>query len=209
MRARLAVLISGVTVELREILLRDKPQEFLQTSVSATVPCLKTPDSAVLDESLDIMLWALDKNDPESWLEPQLGSLQEMLDLINWIDGDFKHHLDRYKYSNRYPVSENEAVIDHRAEALSCLKTLEERLERHPFLFGGHFTLADAAIAPFVRQFANTDRDWFDQQLIPNIHKWLFDFMESTLFTKIMGKRAPWVPGTNGILFSADHPLAA
>ena len=125
MRARLALIVSGTKVELREILLRDKPQSFLEASPSATVPCLKLSDEHILDESLDIMLWALRQNDPENWLEPPLGNLEQMLSLIEEMDGDFKRNLDRYKYSTRY---DGAVAAEHRQIAFSLLLPLEDRL---------------------------------------------------------------------------------
>lgn len=198
MRARLALLSSSTPVELREIVLRDKAPEFLAASPSGTVPCLVSGDGEVVDESLDIMLWALRRNDPEGWLAPEGASLADMLALIDGIDGPFKHHLDRYKYDTRYPdvVRERE-----RAGASRYLTALDERLSATPWLFGSRPTLADYAVLPFVRQFANTDRAWFDEQEWPNLLRRLRDFEASDRFAAIMPKFERWRAGAVPVVF--------
>lgn len=183
MRARLAVHIAEVEVEFREILLRDKPSAFLNTSVSATVPCLKT-DAAIIDESLDIMVWALEQSDPAAWLQmPKEGHA-----LIANCDGPFKAALDRTKYHTRYGT-DREA---ERPGALPFLRELNERLERNRWLFSSSPSLADMAILPFVRQFAFIDRPWFDAQDWPFLRSWLDQFLVSSLFEKTMLKRDLW-----------------
>ena len=184
MRARLAIASSGIEVELREILLRDKAPEFLESSPSATVPCLVTQNT-VIDESRDIMVWALTQNDPEGWLEmPDEGH-----NIIDMIEGPFKTALDRYKYSSRYQDADK--VIE-RADASSFLQDMNLRLEGKDFLFSNNPTLADMATLPFVRQFANTDRQWFDAQDWPNLATWLGTFLESARFKSIMQKYRVW-----------------
>ncbi|RJU97244.1 MAG: glutathione S-transferase, partial [Candidatus Poseidoniales archaeon] len=170
MRARMSLLKSGVEVELREVILRDRPEHMMEISPKGTVPVLLLPDGTVIEESLDIMLWSLD----ESWLAG------DWEDLIDVNDGDFKHHLDRYKYNNRYEnVLSSE---EHREHALSILGTYEERLSKQAYLCGDSISLADIALSPFVRQFANTDRTWFDQLPLPYLLKWLEGILESNLF---------------------------
>ncbi len=190
MRARLALAISGQRCELREVVLRDKPQAMLSASAKGTVPVLITPQGSVIDESLDIMLWALEQNDPEGWLIPQCGSRATMLELIAQFDGEFKPHLDRYKYPNRH--ADGGTAPDHRAACATHLLALEQRLGDTAFLFGAHATIADMAIAPFVRQFAHTDDDWFASQPWPNLFGWLSAWENSTLFNRVMQKYAPW-----------------
>lgn len=192
MRARMALSVSQITCEVRELVLRNKPEHMVEISPKATVPVLQTPDGAVIDESLDVMLWALDQNDPEGWLSPEQGTRQEMLDLIAKCENEFKGHLDRYKYANRY---EDADPLIHRNQAETFLQELESRLATSPYLFGNRPALADYAIAPFIRQFANTDRDWFDQTPYPGLHKWLEQFLASDLFNSIMEKLPPWKPG--------------
>jgi glutathione S-transferase len=200
MRARMALLASGTTCELREIVLRNKPQEMLQASPKGTVPVLVLSDGKVIDESLDIMLWALQQNDPEQWLVPATESLETMLQLIAQNDGEFKRHLDRYKYPDRY---DNVDPLQHRAQGSQFLALLEDRLARHPFLFGPHPALADIAIFPFVRQFAETDRTWFDAQPWPHLHRWLGGWLTSDVFERIMQKYEPWRPDDAPVFLAA------
>lgn len=196
-RARLALAVSGRIVELREVVLRDKAQEFLATSPSATVPCLKL-DGQVLDESLDIMLWALEENDPGAWLAAENGNTSGMMDLIRIMDGPFKRHLDRYKYDTRFADVDRS---EERAAASVHIRHLEDRLNRSPWLFGARSSLADYAILPFVRQFANTDRIWFDAQSWHSVGTWLEAFESSGLFQSVMPKWAKWEPGQAPVYF--------
>ena len=199
-RARLAILSSGRAVELREIVLRDKAPEFLQVSPSATVPCLKT-DDAVIDESWDIMLWALEFSDPENWLQPASGSMAEMHELVLRCDGPFKSHLDRYKYDVRYDDANRE---EERALAAGFLSDLDERLKQDRWLFGSAASLADFAILPFVRQFANADRAWFDTQDWQPLRTWLEAFESSHAFQTVMPKWQKWVSGDAPVRFPAE-----
>ena len=150
-RARLAIYSAGIELELREVLLREKAPEFLEVSKSKTVPCLQTNDD-VLDESLEIMIWALNINDPNNWLR----ETNKSLELIETCDGPFKNALDRTKYPNRYP---NESAVENRVLASKFLDFIESRLA--PCLLGKNLNLADIAILPFIRQFAYIDFDWF------------------------------------------------
>jgi glutathione S-transferase len=200
MRARLALAVSGQAHELREIVLRAKPAAMLAASPKGTVPVLVLPEGAVLEESLDIMRWALGRKDPAQWLSPAGSSLEDMLALIKANDGDFKRHLDSYKYPNRYPEeSEGEAAafaLQHRSEAARWLAQLETRLGAG-WLFGAQASLADMAILPFVRQFAHTDAGWFAAQPWPRLQGWLAAFEASGIYTGVMGKHAPWQPPTH------------
>lgn len=201
MRARLALLASGIEVELREVLLRDKPAALREASAKATVPVLVLADATVIDESLEIMLWALGQHDPEGWLAPEAGSPAQMQALIGECDGDFKHHLDRYKYPQRYPGAD---ALAHRLEASRFLLTLEGHLADSPCLFGRRPALADMAIAPFVRQFAATDADGFAAQPWPGVQAWLADFTGSARFARVMHKYPRWAPGAPPRRFPAD-----
>lgn len=182
MRARMALLVSGIACEIREVKLREKPAEMIAASPKATVPVLVLDNGQVIDESLDIMRWALRRNDPEQWLDG------EDAELIATNDGAFKHHLDRYKYPDRYPAD----AIDHRAEALKLLAVLEKRLAKSAYLCGDTRTLTDIAIMPFVRQFAATDRAWFDAQPLPAVQRWLAALLSSPLFAEAMIVRPQW-----------------
>jgi len=192
MRARMALTVSGQQYYHREVLLRDKPDAMIAASPKATVPVLDLTDGTVLEESLDIMLWSLQRHDPKGWLSPDTGSLDDMMALIAGNDGPFKHHLDRYKYAIRY--GEETDPLHHRQEGFGFLETLNERLGETAYLFGDRPALADYAIFPFIRQFANTDRAWFDKQPVPKLQVWLEGHLTSDLFTRIMKKYAVWSP---------------
>ncbi|MBT3906478.1 MAG: glutathione S-transferase [Rhodospirillaceae bacterium] len=199
MRARMALTVANQQCRLREIVLRDKPREMTALSPKATVPVLHLIDGRVLEQSLDIMLWALDREDPEHWLSPEIGTLTDMKAFITELDGPFKHHLDRYKYATRYDEEPNS--VDHRAEATNILITLNDRLSTQAHLFGTKPTLADFATFPFIRQFANTDRDWFDKQPLSNLQNWLEGHLTSDLFQSIMKKWPVWGAGDPEPLF--------
>lgn len=193
MRARLAIRASGQPVALREILLRDKPAPFLAASPKGTVPVVQD-GPRVIEESRDIMLWALGRNDPEGWLDmPEQGFA-----LIDACDGPFKAALDHTKYAVRYPDLDE---ADERAKALTFLRKLEVLLQETPFLTGDRRRLADMAILPFVRQFANTDRAWFDAQGLVALTRWLDDFLGSDRFHGIMTKYPPWQEGQDQVIF--------
>lgn len=184
MRARLAIASAGIKVELREILLRDKAPEFLAASPSETVPCLVTSDGT-FDESRDIMIWALTRNDPERWLDmPDDGFA-----LLDMIEGPFKTALDRYKYSTRY---EDADKIRERDIASGYLRQLDAQLKTQPYLYGPKPTLADMAILPFVRQFAMTDKAYFDSQDWAPLSRWLEMFLASERLAAVMKKYPVW-----------------
>jgi glutathione S-transferase len=187
MRARLALDVSGQVLELREVSLRNKPAEMLRASAKGTVPVLVLPDGSVIDESLDIMLWALGRNDPEHWLTPESDSPQTMRELIDRFDSHFKRHLDRYKYPSRFAGAD---PLADRAAACQDLLLLEDRLTRTPYLAGGHVSLADMAIVSFVRQFANVDSSWFASRSWGALQRWLKTLVESPRFERIMATSA-------------------
>ena len=190
-RARLALLASGTICEIREVKLSAKPPELVAVSSKATVPVLHLSDGRVIDESLDVMHWALARNDPEGWLDRSDDAL------IAANDGPFKYHLDRYKYPNRHGTD----PAEHRAAALELLRSLEARLQASPSLCGDLMGLADAALMPFVRQYAQTDRAWFDALPLPGLQAWLARLTGSPLFGVAMARLAPWKCGDAQILF--------
>lgn len=195
MRARLALHVSGIQTELREVVLRDKPQAFLDASPSATVPCMVTK-TEVIDESLDVMVWALEQHDPQCWLNmPGSG-----YDWIARCDGPFKHALDRTKYATRYP---DENAETHRAAASAFMADLDMQIDGWIFDMP---TLADFAILPFVRQFAFIDKDWFDARPWPSLQVWLARFLNSDLFAQIMPKFVQWRAGDAPVYFPANRP---
>ena len=190
MRARMALQASQIKIEHREVLLRDKPGAMLAASPKGTVPVLVTHDGTVFEQSLDIMHWALQRNDPQAWLTAQSGRSDAMAGLIADNDGPFKADLDRYKYADRHPEDKPEY---HRDRALGFLARLDTMLASEGQLYGSRISLADIAIFPFVRQFANTDRDWFDALPLPALQRWLADHIGSELFEIIMVRHETWV----------------
>ena len=194
MRARLALQVSGLTVEHREIALKNKSAEMLRASPKGTVPVLVLADGTVLEESLDIMRWALGRSDPQGWLGGDGAYRNDAWALIAQNDGEFKFHLDRYKYPHRYGLADG---VLHRELAGGFLDLLQARLAQHGFLAGSRFGLADAAIAPFVRQFAHTDPAWFAAQSLRHLAQWLQDFEASAAFAQVMEKHPVW-PGDVG-----------
>lgn len=190
MRARLAIAAANIDCVLREVKLSAKPEAMLAASPKGTVPVLVLPDGNVIDESLDIMRWALAKQDPERWLE---GDDPELIDRN---DGPFKHDLDRYKYPERYGVD----AFKHRALGMEFMRELECRLALSSQLCGSVRSMTDAAIMPFVRQFAAVDQTWFNAQPLPYLRNWLADHISSELFSLIMLRFAPWSPGDQPVL---------
>ncbi|EUB85130.1 glutathione S-transferase [Pseudomonas sp. GM30] len=181
MRARMALRYSGVPVEIVEVSLKAKPAEMLAISPKGTVPVLDAA-GRVIDESLEIMRWALAQNDPDNWL---LGGDSRIAELIEANDQVFKVHLNRYKYAERYPEQPMEV---YRAEGAVFLQQLDELLRDRDYLLSEHPSLADIALLPFVRQFAHVDREWFAQTPYVRLQAWLQRFLESDLFTSIMKK---------------------
>jgi glutathione S-transferase len=192
MRARLALHVSEVLHEHREVVLKHKPAQLLALSPKGTVPVLWLRSAAgdqVLEQSLDIMRWALQQNDPLGWWPATDAERADAMALIAHNDGPFKQQLDRYKYPNRSGL---DSGLADRDAAAPWLNALDARLQSHGFLTGGRFGLADAAMAPFVRQFAHTDPNWFATQPWPALAKWLAGFEASERFAAIMHKHAPW-----------------
>lgn len=182
MRARMALLVAEVPFELREVALRAKPSALLAASPKATVPVLVLESGAVIDESLDIMRWALARHDPEDWRGGDDAAL------VASFDGAFKHHLDRYKYPDRHGAD----PLAHRAAGVAMLDRLERRLAARDNLCRDTRALADIAIMPFVRQFAAVDRGWFDAQPLPRVRAWLARHVSSPLFERAMLRVAAW-----------------
>ena len=181
MRARLALRYSGVSMRIVEVSLKAKPAEMLALSPKGTVPVLVV-DGVVIDESLAIMQWALAQHDPDDWL---LQGNPATLALIAENDLGFKQHLNRYKYAERYP----EQPMEHyRAEGEVFLQKLEGLLAQRDYLLADHLSLADVALAPFVRQFAHVDREWFAGTPYHRLQAWLQRFLESPLFIAVMAK---------------------
>ena len=198
-RARMTLRYSRIPVQLREVVLRNKPQSLLQCSPKGTVPVLVLPDDTVIEESRDIMAWALARNDPNNWLlnhDPEL--LATANALMDANDFSLKTHLDHYKYAEQYP---EHSQAHYRAQGEAFLQALEGRLSRHPYLLGGHLSMADVAIFPFIRQFAFVDKAWFDATPYTQLQRWLENFLDAALFTGVMAKYSPWQPESEIIIF--------
>ena len=205
MRARLAVRSAGIKVELREILLRDKPSAFLAASATKTVPVLELDDGRVIEESRDIMFWALKTaQDPEGWLAPHTKDAGAVSAFFERLDGPFKQHLDRYKYATRFAenkkvIAENQVI--HRTEGAVFLGEIEALLSKQACLSGAKIGILDFGCLPFIRQFRLADMHWFDAQDWPHLHRWLAAFLVSDRFCQIMEKYPPWQPEQAPVYF--------
>ncbi|MEY3513354.1 MAG: hypothetical protein RL420_377 [Pseudomonadota bacterium] len=197
MRARLALLVSGIRCEMREITLAHKPSNMLEASPKGTVPVLVLKDR-VLDQSLDIMRWALGQNDPEGWSTSGQTLDEEAHALVRMCDDAFKTHLDRYKYPNRYDLPDG---LADREAGSTYLDQLNTKLMQSKFLMGAKWSWVDAAVAPFVRQFARTDRAWFDAQAWTALQNWLTQFEQSDNFSSVMHRYKIWYEGTKPVAF--------
>jgi len=196
MRARLGILFSGLQVELREVTLKNKPAQMLAISPKGTVPVLRLADGAVIDESRDIMVWALEQQDPQGLLDATI--LDQANALIEKNDNEFKHWLDRYKYADRH-VDMTQTEYRQRGEAF--LQVLETLLERSSYLLGKDPSIADIGVMPFVRQFAHVDRDVFGKLPYPHLQRWLQRWLEHPLFLQTMIKLPVWQEGDDVVVF--------
>ena len=187
MRARMALKYAGIDVEHREIELRNKPRTMLLASPKGTVPVLCMGD-AVLDQSVDIMRWAIKQSDPAGW-----GNVDDAIAQA-WIDkndGPYKVLLDQYKYPNRFPELDPEIVLNEALQTM--LLPMEQALQNSPYLLGDKITWVDIAIFPFIRQFSMVDSSKFDQMPVPAVKAWLAQHLESELFNSVMQKYPVWL----------------
>ena len=196
MRARMAIHASGQKCELREVLLRDKPPSMIEYSLKGTVPVLILQDGNVIDESLDVIDWALNLNDPDNWQRSK--DNEKTKELIKINDGEFKHHLDRYKYSKRY---DNEDPEFHRKKCLKFIELINNELNNSEYIFDDNISYADIVLLPFIRQFRIVDMEWFDSLPYDNLKKWLSSFLDSSLLHSIMKKYDLWKEGDKSIVF--------
>jgi len=190
MRARMALWAADIQLEVREVSLREKPAHLLQISPKGTVPVLQLTEGTVLEQSLDIMLWALAQRDPQGWLNADRDTIVRLI-AIN--DGDFKKALDRYKYPERYP---EQPQVFYRQQGEQFLQLLEAALQQHRFVLGDSASMADVAIFPFIRQFAAVDAGWFAGSAYPQLRAWLNGWLESALFAQIMQKFPTYIEST-------------
>lgn len=208
MRARIAIVKARQKVWLRDLVLSNKPKEMITASPKGTVPVIVLSNGAVIEESLDVMLWALKKTDPNDLLHRNIGEnynknrdniLIDMLELIYEFDHGFKICLEQYKCAKRY--KENNIELCRQACEL-YLKKLEQRLTHHLFLFSDKESLADIALLPFIRQFAKIERQWYLQSPYPMVRKWLDNYLQSPMFTKVMAKYPLWLDSHETVVFA-------
>jgi len=197
-RARMAIRYAGVKVEIREVLLADKPSEMVAASPKGTVPVVVLDKAKVMDESLDIMLWALAQNDPEHWLLDDDFSRKKSKELIDINDGTFKQHLDHYKYADRFP---EQSMQTYRQLAEEFLQLLDDKLQQSTYLLSDKISITDIAIFPFIRQCASVDKQWFDKSQYFKLQQWLNRILESTLFIEVMEKYPRWPSGLKVQIF--------
>ena len=191
MRARMALFISNITCELREVKLSNKPSEMLSLSSKGTVPVLLLEDGSVIDESLDIMFWALEKNDTNSLFRDYMINEAENKKFLNMIDIDFKYALDRYKYPNRY---DNVDPIMYREICHNILIGINDKINENNYIYGKYLSFIDIATLPFIRQFRIADPSWFDNETPQTkIKNWLTNFLNLPIFRQIMTKYPEWV----------------
>ena len=196
MRARLAIKASRVIVEIREVKLKNKPEELLNISPKATVPVLYISSKKIIEESLDIMKWALEINDPLKLLKQEKLNRIEVHNTLNKLENDFKQNLDRYKYSSRFDQPNPELYRD---KNLKILNEFNNLLQHNKGIYSSHLSLLDYAIFPFVRQFRNVNSVWFDSLELKFLKSWLYELIDSDEFSSIMKKNLIWEPNQKPI----------
>jgi len=197
MRARMAIYQANIKCEHREVLLKDKPESMMSLSRKGTVPVLLTPENAVIDESLEVMLWALHQNDPDDWLNEDTSQGQPLLE---HNDKEFKYYLDRYKYHVGYPEYSQEYYRDKTREYLDLLESSLAN-NQGVALISNHLSFTDVSIFPFIRQFANVDVNWFKSSSYKFLYSWYNKIEQSDLFKASMNKYAQWSPENNPVYF--------
>lgn len=196
-RTRMTLKYCGIEVEHREVLLKDKPEAMLAASPKGTVPVLVAPDKSVLDESLDIIQWALAQQDQQGWLDYDTATLTQMRMLVGATEARFKPNLDRYKYNYHSDAEQREAERNtYRVKCVEFLNELNDRLEHNRYLMSDRLSYVDVAVFPFVRQFANVEPAWFDTQSFTKLQTWLRALLDSELFLAVMQKHKVWAPQT-------------
>ena len=204
MRARLAILLAQQTVQIRAVTMKNKPDEMLLASPKATVPVLviqhnDEQNDTIVDESLDIMLWALNRNDPDNLLyshDPE--ALPEMLKVIQENDDEFKPSLEKYKRAKRFHGDDLDAC---RVECEPFVQALEQRLAQHEFFMGATPSMLDYALLPFIRQFSKVNKPIFSDGRYTNLHRWLSHHLQSRLFARAMLQYPLWLDNREVCLF--------
>jgi len=206
MRARIAIFKSQQPIELRDVVLSNKPEEMIAASSKGTVPILvfehEDEQSKVIDESLDIMLWALNESDPDDLLNVKHGdtdssALADMLSLINVFDNDFKSTLEQYRCAKRY---HEDNLLECRQTCEEHLKVIEELLNKQAYIFSEKESLVDIALLPFIRQFARVERQWYLKSPYPKLRQWLNNYLQSPMFSKVMTKYPLWLDNNEIII---------
>jgi glutathione S-transferase len=202
MRARLAIYASGQQVQLRDLVLSNKPAEMLNLSPKGTVPVLVTASNQVIDDSLSIMLWAFSQTDPDDYLNKTVpNALADMLAVIAIFDNEFKGHLEKYRCSKRY---HEPSLMEDRQQCERYLADLESRLCLHLYLMSDTPSLTDLALMPFIRQFARVERQWYLQSPYPKLRQWLNHYLQSRMFSKVMVQYPMWLDSKQQVIFGAD-----
>ena len=196
MRAHMALKYAGLNVELREVKLSDMPEEALRLSSNATVPLLVLDDGSFMDESWDIVKWALEQSDPDHWLGKDKEHLLDAEILIETNDYSFKEDLDHYKYADRHPEHTEEY---YRERCEEFIEELEDMLSENTFLLSDKLSLADIGVFPFVRQFSMVDEEWFAEAPYPKLRHWLHSLIDSALFQQVFKKHDLWRLGDDPI----------
>jgi len=197
-RARMGLLLAKQPVILRDVDMKNKPADMLAASPKATVPVLVINQSSVIEQSLDIMLWALSKNDPKQLLH---GDQVAMLELIHRTDNEFVDALKKYKAASRYHDDEKDS---YRLHCEAYINDLEQRLTQHEYIMGDSPSLTDYAILPFIRQFSRVERQWYRQAPYPSTQRWLNKHYQQTVFTQAMAPYKPWHKGDAAIFFGSS-----
>ena len=208
MRARIFISMCDIEVELREVHLKNIPKDMSDVSPKSTVPVLQFNNGEILEESLDIMNWALNINDKYALKYSKEQNIKKTQEILNIIDGPFKYHLDRYKYNTRYIGNEEiRTPEDHRDIALKLLEIIEnELINKHLWIFSNNPSYIDLAILPFIRQFRIADIEWFDKNMpLKNLHAWLMRFLEWQTFHNIMKKNKPWKVNNEPVYFGKNQ----
>ena len=196
MRARLAIKASGLIVEIREVELKNKPKEFLNISPKATVPIVCISSKQIIEESLDIMEWALKINDPLKLLKNEKLNRIEIHIILNKLENEFKQNLDRYKYSSRFDLPNPKLYRDKNLQTLNEFNNL---LQNNKGICSSHLSLLDYAVFPFIRQFRNVNSVWFDSLELKFLQTWLYELIDSDEFSSIMKKYEIWKPNLKPI----------
>jgi len=195
----MGLLLAKQAVILRDVIMKDKPEEMLAASPKATVPVLVLNNGSVIDQSLDIMLWALNKSDPINLLySHQPNMLAEMLELIQHNDNVFVESLKKYKAASRYHDIEKATYREHCEKYINFL---EQRLNQQEYIMGNKPSLVDYAVLPFIRQFSRVERQWYIQAPYPSLQRWLTAQYQQAIFTKAMVKYPPWKESQTPVLF--------